>query len=212
MEAAFLSALQKGNTGEDDSKGYFLSSDDLELRAKQLVMRAYAAQHADEIRHVLRESSDNEQRRMAAHLLGYTNQSRQQIADLVWASHDPDEGVRNNATRALVVLARSNPKVAARIPAAEFIEMLHSGSWTDRNKAGGLLVELTKWRAPKLLTALRTQALESLLEMARWRAPHAVEARVLLGRIAGIEEERLQKLAMDNKQVDSIIKAVQGKL
>lgn len=208
MGVAFLSALQKGHADEDDSKGYWLSPGDPELRAGQLAMRAYAVRHEDEIRRVLRESADKEQRQVAAFLRGYTKQSGQQIADLVWASHDPDEGVRNNATRALIVLARSDPKVAARIPAAGFIGMLNSGKWTDRNKAGELLVALSRWRDRKLLDELRGRALEALLEMARWRASHAQAARILLGRIGGIEEERLQKLSKSNEQVDIILEAI----
>lgn len=211
VDAAFLSAMQRGATGEDDSKGYMLSSNDAELRAKQMAMHEYAARHEDVIRSVLRTSADKEQRQIAAEMLGYANQSGRQIADLVWASHDPDETVRNNATRALGVLARSDPKVAARIPAARFIEMLNSGRWTDRNKAGLLLYALSKWREPKLLAALRAQALESLLEMARWRSGHAYGARTMLGRIAGIEETRLQKLVPDDAQLEVIVKAVQRK-
>jgi hypothetical protein len=210
-EDAFTRAMHKGASGEDDSKGYALSSDP-ELRAKQLAVHGYAAQHVNQIRHVLRSSSDGNQREVAAEFLGYTNQSRQQIDDLVWASHDPDGAVRNSATRALGVLARSNPKVAARIPAAGFIEMLNSANFTDRNKASALLVELSKGRPPKLMAALRAQALESLLEMAHWRsAGHGISARVLLGRMAGIEETRLQQLAPVNDQVKVIINAVQRK-
>ena len=55
-------------------------------------MRAYAAKHVNKIQRALRTSADIQQRQIAAELLGYTNQSRQQINDLVWASHDPDEG------------------------------------------------------------------------------------------------------------------------
>jgi hypothetical protein len=212
VDAAFLSAMQRGATGEDDSKGYALSSDDATLRARQIEMHEYAARHEDVIRAVLRSSADNRQRQMAAELLGYANQSRRQIADLVRASHDPDDVVRNNATRALGVLAKSDPKVAARIPAAGFVEMLNSGKWADRNKAGGLLMALSRWRSPKLLAALRARALESLLEMARWRSTgHAYPARMLLGRIGGIEEARLQELVWDDAQLDVIIKAVRGK-
>jgi hypothetical protein len=208
VDDAFGSAMQRGASGEDVSKGYALSSGDAALRAKQLAMHEYAARHEGVIRAVLRSSADDEQRRIAAELLGYANQSRRQIADLVRASHDPDDLVRNNATRALSVLASSHPRVAARIPAAGFIEMLNSGKWSDRDKAGSLLVELSKPRAPKLLAALRARALQSLLEMARWRSPgHAYYARVLLGRMAGIEETRLQRLALDNEQVDVIVKA-----
>jgi hypothetical protein len=207
-DAAFSRAMQNGATSEDDSKGYSLSSGDPVLRAKQLAMHEYAARHADEISRVAREAADSSQRQIASEFLGYANRSRKQIADLVWASHDPDSGVRNNATRALAVMS-SNKRVAALIPAAGFIEMLNSGNWVDRNKAGFLLLELSQWRAPKLLTQLRSQALEPLLEMAKWRSvAHAYSARMLLGRMAGIEETRLQMLAGSNDQVDVIIKAV----
>jgi hypothetical protein len=210
-EAAFFRALQRGATGEDDSKGYNLSSDDAELRALQLAMHEYAARHADEIRRVLRESADAGQRGVASEMLGYTDQSEEQIADLVRASHDPDDGVRNNATRALTVLARSDPKVAARIPAEGFIEMLNSGTWTDRNKASSLLDALTQWRQPSLLKALRARAFQSLVEMARWRSGHASPARMMLGRMAGIEETRLSRLASSNDGAEVIIKAARRK-
>ena len=175
-------------------------------------MHEYAAQHEDVIRDVLRSASDANQRQIAAELLGYTDQSDRQINDLVWASHDPNSGVRNSATRALTVLAKSDPKVAGRIPAAGFIKMLNSGEWTDRNKAGALLIELSKGRDPKLMIQLRSRSLQSLVEMAKWRsAGHGFFARVLLGRMAGIEETRLQRLAVANDQVDVIINAVRRK-
>ncbi len=81
---------------------------------------------------------------------------------------------------ALGVLARSNTRVARHIPATGFIGMLNSGSWTDRNKAGFLLDELSQRRDPKLLKQLRSKALGSLIEMARWRfAGHSDFARIL---------------------------------
>jgi hypothetical protein len=209
VDDASMKAMQKGAAGEDDSKGYSLSSDDPELRAKQLAMHEYAAKHEDVIRAVLRSSANTNQRQIAAELLGYVNQSIEQINDLVWASHDPDPDVRNNATRALGVLTNSDPRVAAQIPADGFIEMLNSGSWFDRNKAGFVLLDLSKGRSPRLLAQLRARALASLLEMARWHsAGHANAARMLLGRIAGIEETRLVELVVTDK-VDVIINAVQ---
>lgn len=199
--------VRKGVASKDDSKGYALSSD-ANLRANQLTMRAYALGHERLLRRVLRSSADPEQRTVAANLLGYARQSRAQIADLVWASHDVDDGVRNDAIRALGVLAASSPKVASQIPPEGFIDMVSSGSWTDRNKAAFLLNELSKRRDPKLLGQLRSRGLDSLIEMARWRSRgHADFARILLGRIAGIEETRLQQLVAAG-HVGQIIEAL----
>jgi len=206
MEAS-SKAVQSGSIKEDDSKGYALSTAP-ELRAKQLATREYATHHERLVLRVLASSADVEQRIAAAHMLGYARQSKGQIAALVRASHDADDIVRNNAIRALGVLAQSNPRVAARIPAEHFIAMLSSGSWTDRNKAGFLLDELSSQRDPKLLGQLRSRALDSLIEMARWRSRgHAGTARILLGRIAGIEETRLQQL-IGAGEVDQIINAL----
>lgn len=206
MEASSR-AVRNGLAKEDDSRGYALSVEP-DLRAKQLATRAYALHHESLVRLVLASAEDAAQRIAAAHILGYASQSAQQIRALVRASYDSDETVRNNAIRALGVLAQSNPGVAARIPPDHFIAMLSSGSWTDRNKAGFLLEKLSRTRNPKLLGQLRSRSLDSLSEMARWSSSgHAGFARTLLGRIAGIEETRLQQL-VEAGQVDQIIGAL----
>jgi hypothetical protein len=206
---AWSKAVRNGSSKEDYSKGYALSTDP-ELRAKQLATREYATSHERLVLRVLVSSRDADQRIAAAHILGYARQSKEQIEALVKAGSDADETVRNNAIRALKVLAQSNPRVAARIPAKPFIARLNSSSWTDRNKAGFLLAELSKRGDPKLLSQLRSQALTSLIEMARWRSGgHAGSARILLGRIAGIEETLLQQLVAAG-QVEQIINAAQG--
>jgi len=81
---------------------------------------------------VLEFSSAVEHRRVASDAVGYARQSQDQILALVRAARDPDDEVRNNATRALGVLARSNAALASEIPADTFIDMLNSGVWTDR--------------------------------------------------------------------------------
>jgi hypothetical protein len=103
--------------------------------------------------------------------------------------------VRNNALRALGVLARSDKRIAAGIPASNFVAMLNSGIWTDRNKGAALLDVLTQARRPGLLSQLRNSALDSLIEMASWRSSgHAEAARSILGRVAGIDEDRIRQL------------------
>jgi hypothetical protein len=203
-EMDLLAASIHNQATEDDSQGYALSTYP-PLRAKQLAMREFAYGNADLIQRVLKTSSDSEQRSIAAQLLGYTNRSSQQIRLLVHASRDSSEGVRNNAVRALGVLARSVNEAAKTIPAEPFVNMLNSGTWTDRNKGTLVLEVLSRTRRRQLLNLLRRQAADSLIEMARWHEPgHADTARQILGRIAGIEEKRLQ-LMVANHEAEAII-------
>ena len=198
-------AVQK-QPGEDRSKGYSLSPYP-PLRETQLAIREFAIRNELLVRRVLRSSVKPRDRRAAAHALGYAEQSRIQILALVRASRDPDDEVRNNAVRALGVLATSSKKLAGWIPAGQIVAMLNSGIWADRNKAALLLNILTGARDPVLIQALRSHAMQSLVEMARWKdRGHAWDARMILGRVAGIEEKSLEKLATDN--VEEIISAV----
>ena len=198
-------SIQKHAT-EDRTHGYSLSRYP-PLRAKQLAMREYAIHNAALIRRVLVQSAAAEQRTVAAELLGYAKPDKQQIKALVRASQDSNESVRNNAVRALAVLAGSKPSVANNISASRFVNMLNSGIWTDRNKGTYLVSVITVRRDPRLLKLLSGQASDSLLEMARWRDPgHADSARIILGRIAGIDEKQLQQLVAAH-DVDAIIPA-----
>ena len=73
-----------------------------------------------------------------------------------------------------------------------FARLVTSGTWTDRNKAAGLLMALTRTRDAETLRKLRAEALDALVEMAKWRSlGHAMTARLVLGRIAGVDESRL---------------------
>ena len=93
------------------------------------------------------------------------------------------------------IAAGAKPELAKRIPPEPFVRLLLSGAWSDHNKASLLLLALTTSRDPRVLTLLRTDALDSLIEMARWRnVGHAEAALGTLGRIAGLSEESLDKL------------------
>jgi hypothetical protein len=128
-------------------------------------------------------------------MLGYGRQSDRQVDALVHASLDADAGVRNNAERALWVLATGKPAIIPRISPEPFVRLLRSGAWLDHNKASLVLVALTTTRDPQLLAQLRADALDPLLEMGRWGyAGHAEAALMILGRMAGIEEAALVKL------------------
>lgn len=205
-KAALTQAIQKGNSGEDESQGYSLSNDTT-ARAKQIAIHQYAMTHERKLERALQACGIPEHRRAAAEMLGYGQKSAGQIGALVLVSHDSDEGVRNNAVRALWVLAMASPKTASEIPADSFVEMLNSGLSSDRNKAGLLLVALTGFRPRQLLERLRTEALLSLIEMARWQnLGHASAYRMLLGRIAGFDEARIQQL-IGSGRVDEMVAA-----
>src|SRR5215217_2768799 len=166
-EEALTKAALAGRTQQDNSNGYALSAD-RELRAKELEIREFALANETMLRNVLSSSSDAEHRAIAAEFLGYVNVSARQIADLTEAARDPDEGVRNNAVRALGVIASSSQQRARMILPNPFIALLKSDKWVDRNKGSWLLINLTESRDPKLLKQLAKEAMDALVEMARW--------------------------------------------
>lgn len=208
MLTAQTQAVQSGRSGEDDSRGYSLSEDP-NLHAKQIAMRRYAVDHRQALINTL-QGCGSQRARQAAAILGYGQQSTAQINALLKAARDPDDVVRNNAVRALWVLAEASPETAAEMPTDYFTDMLNSGLWTDRNKAGALLMALTTHRNAKLLERLATAALSSLIEMAKWHdSGHAFTYRFLLGRIAGLQEARIVELIRTGN-VDEMIAAAKS--
>ena len=201
-------AVHKGGAAatEDDSQGYALSNDP-QVRELQMQERAFALTHTPKLMRVLHYTADPQQREIAAEVLGYAQQSSEQIAALVDACRDADPNVRNNATRALAVLVRSNPESAAQIDPATFIAMLRSGIWSDRDKAAFLLDPMTARRDPQLLSEIRAGAFDQLVEMAEWtEVGHASVARQVLGRIGGIPQDKLDTMAQSGR-VSAIIEA-----
>ena len=212
LDQALEAAVSRGgqSAAEDDSRGYSLAKDHA-ARSLQLVVRQWAVKHEAELLRALEFSSAVEHRRVASDAIGYARQSPGQVRAMVRASRDPDDEVRNNATRALGVLVRSNTALASAISPDVFIDMLNAGKWTDRNKGAALLMQMTVARNPVLLARIRSVALDSLVEMASWRRPsHAYFARIVLGRVAGLPEDRLQTLA-GNGPVEAIVEAAAGR-
>lgn len=200
---AMIEGVQRGEAGEDDGAGHSLSLYG-PARAEQENMRAFAEQNVDLLRAVLHNSSNAAHRALAAQVIAYTSAKESVVEDLVKAARDPDAAVRNNAVRALAVMAmyeQANPEAALHVPYAPFIDLLNSLAWTDRNKASFAIAALSTTRDPQLLRALRDRAMESLIEIARWRAPgHAMAAAVILGRIAGLSDERIFEMFQKNRQ------------
>lgn len=185
----FLVSVQRGDAAEDRSQGHALAHDSA-TRAVQDRFVLYANRNLRELRRVLRSSPNAVERALAAQVLGYAADKSAVVDDLVYGMSDPSEDVRNNAMRALLVIAEMAPSAGRpvpRIPPEPFIALLNSPVWTDRNKASGALSALTSSRDPQLLEALRQrEAITALAEMARWKSEgHAQAAFVVLGRIAG---------------------------
>lgn len=191
--AALAKAVENGNAGEDDSHGYALATDPAS-RKIQLEMRAYAVDRAPELERVLRNSGNPHQREVSAFLLGYAERSGAQIGALMAASTDPNEGVRNNAVRALaVLLSAPGIEIPRNLNIKPLAALLWSGQWTDRNKASFALAAISKDRNPAILQQLRETAMPPLLEGARWDSDHANAFLMILGRIARIPPSELQK-------------------
>jgi hypothetical protein len=189
-------AVRNGQAGEDDSHGYSLSEYP-PARAMQLKLREYARAHTKTLIEVLESCPDEQHRAAAAETLGFADESRKQIAALVRASLDSSDDVRNNAIRALGVLVDFDPKAVAQIPLKPYIGLMHSIDWLDRNKAVFLIDSFTKSRDPEVLRVLRSDALVPLREIAQWQdSGHAGAAISVLGRIAGMDEQRITDLVI----------------
>ena len=193
--AAVALAVRAGNTDEDLSAGHSIMSH-TGARVHQLRFLTLADAHLTEIRKVLRNSADNEQRAIAAYVLGYAPNKPAVADDLQWALRDPDPTVRNNAMRSLAafaVLALKQPDSRLKVPATWFIEALNSLDWQDRITAANILVTLTEQRNAAIFDQIRDRALPALVEMAGWKTlPQALPAFLVLGRMANLAETEIQ--------------------
>ena len=194
FENAFQRAMMRGASKEDVSQGHSLMVDSA-TRMTQLQFIPLAAKHLDTLRKVLRASSDADQRALAAFVIGYSANKQAVVNDLVYAMRDPSADVRNNATRALALIAmygQKHPEAKITVPYEPFIDLLNSLAWTDRNKSSLALMGLTESRDPVLLAALKKRAFDSIVEMAQWTNPgHAMAGVFMLGRMAGISDQEI---------------------
>lgn len=187
-------AIQHGEADEDDSNGHSLITY-LPARKLQEKFIKYADANLNLLREVLKTSKYDEQRAVAATVIGYYHNKAEIIKDLLEAVTDADQNVRNNATRAIGIIAeyaQSRPNLKIEIAADPFIKMMNSILWTDRNKGVSVLRVLSSTRDEKLLLKLKDEALESLIDMANWKSDgHSYVGYLILGRIAGWTEEAL---------------------
>src|SRR5687767_9653438 len=186
LEEAHERAVLKGDIAEDRAGGHSLMKN-VEARAIQKRFIPIANQNLKLLRKVLHESANAAHRALAAEIIAYYNDKSEIAADLVAAVKDLDGTVRNNAMRALGLIAgfaQAHPESKVKVPFEPFVKMLNSIEWSDRNKSALALEELTAKRDARLIKLLRVKALPSLVEMARWKNDgHAGTPFFILGRI-----------------------------
>ena len=209
-ERAFLESIKHNDFSEDDSNGYALMGNEA-LRASQRKFVPLADQYYEQLVDVLQNSKDAEQRAIAATVIAYASNKKRIAKDLLIGTSDPNEGVRNDAVRALSVLltyARAHRELGIEVSTDWCLDLLESLTWTDRNKAMAVLDAATGDRDAELLAKLRQRSLPSLIEMARWKsAGHAMMALLLVGRIAGLKDAEIWKAqdAADREKVIALV-------
>lgn len=192
-----IEGIMKGESGEDRSQGHSLMNY-APAKAIQEKFTGYAEKYSVLLKNVLKNSSDAEQRAMAAQLLAYVKDKNSIVDDLLYAVHDEDDGVRNNSTRALALIASysaNNPTLKIKnIPVKPFTEMMNSIAWTDRNKGSAVLLSLTEKKDEAIIKEIKEQALIPICQMANWKNPgHAMMGYLLLGRITGYSDEEIYR-------------------
>jgi hypothetical protein len=189
-------AAHRGSTAEDLTNGHSLMADP-EARGLQFQFADFAGAHLPLLRDVLRDSDDAEQRAIAAAIIGYAENKKDVVNDLAYALQDPDDAVRANALRslnAIAVLARLQPQLGVRVPSTWIVEMLNSIVLSDRMRAADVLVTLTDQEGAGTLDQIRDRALDAVTEMAQWKIlRYALPPFILAGRLAGMNEQEIQK-------------------
>jgi hypothetical protein len=206
---ALESAVASGATAENHAKGHALSQDS-GVRIWQYKFIDDANNNFQLLQKVLYYAEDPEQRAAAAQIIAYASDKKKIVAPLLYGVSDADDDVRNNAARALGVLAvyaQQNPKQGIVIPSDPFIKLINSLIWTDRNKGAMVLLSLTQSRDKKLLDRLRKEALPALIEMAKWKnTGHAYSSMMILGRMAGFKDDDVGRAMAEGNKDDMLYK------
>ena len=189
-------ATQIGTASEDLTAGESRLADPA-ARTLQEPLSAFAADHPEVLRDVLRNSPEPEERAVAAAVLGYAPKKNEVVNDLQFALQDAEPAVRSNAVRALkaiVVLSQKRPELNLKIEPTWIVAMLNSLALSDREQAAQTLVVLTENPNAAALDLMRQRALPALSDMARWKTlRYALPSFLLLGRTAGIPEAELEQ-------------------
>ena len=216
LNSAVYEGITHNDAAENDSMGHALFHYP-PARVCQEKMIGYANDSVKLklLKKVLRTSKYSDQRAIAAEVIAYAANKKDIIPDLLYALHDVDEDVRNNAARALGIIAtysNLNPSLDLKIPATGFVQLLNSIIWSDRNKALFALMPLTEKRDSALFEELRLQAKPSLIEMAHWKdGGHSYPAYLILGRMAGMPDDQIST-AFSSPKKEEFLRQIEDKL
>ena len=195
---AFNSAVRTASLSsfptEDLSEGHALITDPTALEEQEKFL-VFGAENLEILKEVLQESGDRNHRAAAAYVIGYAPDKNDVVDDLVYASLDPFNSVRTNATRALTAiatLAADQPDLGIEFPVDNFIDMANSIIYADRKMGVNVLRKISAARNPEVLAQLRERAMPSLLEMSRWSySGHSWGPYQILGRVVGLSEQEI---------------------
>jgi hypothetical protein len=187
-------AIQRGEADETWSQGHSLIHYSPARKIQERYM-IWADENFADLRKVLRSSAYETERATATQIIAYHFDKSEVVPELIYAVSDESDEVRNNAIKALTVLAHyasEHPGKKINIPYTPFVRLINSVVWSDRNKGLSVLLQLTRSRNQEMLNRLKETSLPALKEMAVWKSePHALPAFVILARIAGIPEEKI---------------------
>jgi len=126
IESAMIAAIRAGDAQEDRSMGHSLMMNP-EARALQERYVAYAEKYRDILIEVLHGSA--QQRALAATVLAYSSDKKSIVPHLETAVLDPNAEVRNNAARALALIAQyANEHTELGIEIDAALELLRTQS------------------------------------------------------------------------------------
>jgi len=202
LENLLAGAIASGEAGDDHSEGHALF---VHLPARKLQQKfiAYSEIHLSLLRNVIRNSKYPHERAVASTVIAYYHDKAAIVNDLLEGAKDEDENVRNDAIRAIGILveySQKRPNLNITISPDPFIVLMHSISWSDRNKSSFVLKSLSEQRDPNLLSRLKREALEPIVDMAMWKSEgHAWPGYWILGRIAGWPDQEISENLKKNR-------------
>jgi hypothetical protein len=143
---------------------------------------AGARRNEERLYAIAARSGDKRQRATAIFLLAHANDAARLLPVLGRAIFDPDEGVRNNAMRVLIYVAREHPELD--FPVHDLIAAMDFPGTSDRNKASYVVDALAD--QPRYRDTIRAEAVPTALRLLKLTQPNNHEpAYEILTKLSG---------------------------